>query len=135
MKIEIKLPDRELKKISNKIPGFREGTFKGLKRAILFVEGKAKQNFGGVGQVGVITGTLRRSIKTNVIKEGTRTRAIIGSNVIYARIHEFGGQAGRGRSVRIPARPYIGPAITDNETEIKNIIQRAIRKEINKGTI
>lgn len=31
----------------------------------------------------------------------------IGSNVIYARIHQLGGMAGRGRRVRIPARPYL----------------------------
>ena len=36
--------------------------------------------------------------------------AVIGSDVPYARIHEFGGQAGRNRSVAIPARPYLTPA-------------------------
>ncbi|WP_448377770.1 phage virion morphogenesis protein, partial [Fervidobacterium sp.] len=33
---------------------------------------------------------------------------IIGTNVVYARIHQYGGYAGRGRKVRIPARPYLG---------------------------
>ncbi|MCC7167811.1 MAG: phage virion morphogenesis protein [Rhodospirillales bacterium] len=32
----------------------------------------------------------------------------IGSNLAYARIHQLGGQAGRGRKVTIPARPYLG---------------------------
>lgn len=31
--------------------------------------------------------------------------------VPYARIHEFGGNAGRGLKSKIPARPYIGPAM------------------------
>lgn len=35
-----------------------------------------------------------------------------GSKVPYARIHEFGGMAGRGLKTRIPARPYLHPAVT-----------------------
>lgn len=37
----------------------------------------------------------------------------IGSVMIYAAIHQFGGQAGRGGKVRIPARPFLGLSATD----------------------
>ncbi|QPJ63713.1 MAG: phage virion morphogenesis protein [Candidatus Nitronauta litoralis] len=30
-----------------------------------------------------------------------------GTNMIYAAIHNFGGKAGRGKKVDIPARPYL----------------------------
>ena len=33
---------------------------------------------------------------------------IFGSNMVYARIHQQGGQAGRGNKTTIPARPYMG---------------------------
>lgn len=33
--------------------------------------------------------------------------ALVGTNVIYAAIHQFGGKAGRGLSVTIPARPFL----------------------------
>ena len=33
--------------------------------------------------------------------------AIIGSNLDYAAIHQLGGQAGKNKSVSIPARPYL----------------------------
>lgn len=36
-----------------------------------------------------------------------RTSASVGSNKVYAAIHQFGGQAGRGRRVTIPARPFL----------------------------
>lgn len=36
-----------------------------------------------------------------------------GASAAYAMIHQFGGQAGRGRKVNIPARPYL--PITDGE--------------------
>ena len=31
----------------------------------------------------------------------------IGTNVVYSAIHQFGGKAGRGKKVSIPARPFI----------------------------
>ncbi|HBO4159162.1 TPA: phage virion morphogenesis protein, partial [Pseudomonas aeruginosa] len=34
-------------------------------------------------------------------------QAQIGSNLSYAPIQQLGGQAGRGRKVTIPARPYL----------------------------
>lgn len=33
--------------------------------------------------------------------------AIVGTNEPYAAIHQFGGKAGRGRKVDIPARPFL----------------------------
>ncbi len=33
---------------------------------------------------------------------------LVGSDKPYAAIHQLGGQAGRGRKVRIDARPYLG---------------------------
>jgi phage virion morphogenesis protein len=46
---------------------------------------------------------LRNSISYNA---GAREISI-GTNVIYAAIHHFGGQAGRGKKVTIPARPFM----------------------------
>lgn len=40
----------------------------------------------------------------------------------YGRIHEKGGYAGRGRSVRIPARPYLRPALNDSVHVIQSMI-------------
>ncbi len=46
-----------------------------------------------------------------------------GSNVIYAAIHQFGGQAGRGLKTEIPARPSFG-INEEDETSILNIVNR-----------
>jgi phage gpG-like protein len=37
----------------------------------------------------------------------------VGSAMVYAAIHQFGGQAGRARSVNIPARPFLGLSTAD----------------------
>lgn len=49
------------------------------------------------------TGRLRNSITSRAYGD----RVEIGTKVVYAAIHQFGGKAGRGRKVTIPARPYL----------------------------
>lgn len=46
----------------------------------------------------------------------------IGTNAIQAAIHQWGGKAGRGHSVIIPARPYLGVG-PDDETAIVEIVE------------
>lgn len=47
---------------------------------------------------------LYDSYTYNVLPSGVE----IGSNSAYARIHHFGGKAGRGHAVRVEARPVLG---------------------------
>ena len=35
------------------------------------------------------------------------TSVTIGNSAIYSAIHQFGGQAGKGKKVKIPARPFL----------------------------
>lgn len=62
----------------------------------------AAKKFGAIKPL-VKTGRLLRSIKWKAGKD----YVVIGTNVIYAAIQQFGGMAGRGRTVEIPARPFI----------------------------
>lgn len=79
--------------------------------------GKILQIGGGRGLAGSIT--PRYSAK----------EAIVGTNLIYARIHQKGGMAGRGRKVKIPARPYL--TITNQElADIENRILNHMTKGV-----
>lgn len=55
------------------------------------------------GQILQVSGQLASSISTYYDNDS----AVIGSNLDYAAIHQLGGQAGRNKSVEIPARPYL----------------------------
>ena len=57
------------------------------------------------------TARLRKSIE----HRATGDEVTVGSNVEYARIHQMGGRAGRGLSVDLPARPYLGVSKQDAE--------------------
>ena len=67
------------------------------------------------GQILQVEGKLAASINTFYDDDSV----IIGSNLDYAAIHQLGGQAGRNKSVSIPARPYL--KLTDSD--YKEILQ------------
>ncbi len=70
----------------------------------------------------------RESIR-EVSVAGNLIRGIIGSEVEYAAIHEFGGTIKfkkRGGSVRIPARPYLTPAVKDAREDIMDIFKESV---------
>ena len=49
------------------------------------------------------TGAMRQSID----ELSDNDTALVGTNMVYAAIHQFGGWAGRNRKVYIPARPFL----------------------------
>lgn len=77
---------------------------------------KAVKNRAETGKFGKTlqdTGRLRSSVTFE--PRTTKNEVYVGSNVIYARIHQLGGKAGRGKKVTIPARPYLGISKEDQE--------------------
>jgi phage virion morphogenesis protein len=59
---------------------------------------------GGSAKMLRDTGALYDSQVHSVSGTGVK----VGTNSAIGGIHQFGGQAGRGRKVTIPARPYLG---------------------------
>lgn len=57
----------------------------------------------------------------------TKDEASVTTNKVYAAIHHFGGQAGRGRKVTIPARPWAYLS-TEAEKEIEDAIIHHTKK-------
>ena len=43
----------------------------------------------------------------SITRHSDATSAVVGTNTVYAAIHNFGGKAGRGCKVEIPARPFL----------------------------
>lgn len=48
-----------------------------------------------------------------------RNQVEVGSNVVYARIHQLGGETGRGHAAKIPARPYLGMSKADEREALE----------------
>lgn len=68
-------------------------------------------------------------LTTSVQNYTTGTTVRVGSNLVYAAIHQFGGQAGRGRKVTIPARPYLGLSDADR-TAIAELVTDTLERRL-----
>lgn len=69
------------------------------------------------GMILQISGQLASSVNTYYDDDS----AIIGSNLEYAAIHQIGGQAGRSKSVEIPARPFLQLTPEDFEEILQSV--------------
>ncbi len=70
---------------------------------------KRKKKNKWPGQILQVEGKLAASVNTQYDNDS----AVIGSNLPYAAIHQLGGQAGKNKKVKIPARPYL--KLTDDD--------------------
>ena len=70
------------------------------------------------GRILQVRGELASSITSYYDSDS----AVVGTNKVYAAIHQFGGDAGRGKKAKIPARPYLS-LTTNDEKQIINEIE------------
>ncbi len=78
------------------------------------------------GQLTSRSGTLRGSIA--VYPQGGG-RVKVGTPVVYAAIHEFGGAMANGGTM--PQRPYLIPALETKHDEAEKTIAAVLRQELN----
>lgn len=66
---------------------------------------------------------LRGHLKGDITYRASADAVEVGSPTKYARVHQLGGRAGRGRKVTIPPRPFLGIDAGDR-TMIIGTLQR-----------
>jgi phage virion morphogenesis protein len=76
-----------------------------------------KQKLGRSPKILTELHDLRSSYSYAATKESVE----VGSNLVYSRIHQLGGQAGKGKRVTLPARPALGLSSDDND-EIQTLL-------------
>ena len=83
---------------------------------------------------GNLMNSVLQSIEAKV--DGDKLSVSIGSDLPYAKIHEYGGFAGRkgpfkkreGKRPYLPPRPYLHPAITDLQQALPDLLEQAIQQ-------
>jgi len=146
---EVKVKITGLPEVKNLSKEWKEGVFKGLRKAMLYFERKAKQRFGTAGNINAVTGNYRRNINSSVSEMGNIIVGTLHGNVAYAAVHEYGFKGtvsvpahnrrtkksgsvnvrAHTRRVNIPQRPLLTPAISENIKRGSVIIRDAILKE------
>ena len=101
-----------------------------------FAGSASKGNSGNLlaSRSGKLLNSVLNSIQ--VSPDGERLAVSIGSDLPYARIHEYGGFAGRrgpykkkdGHRSYIPPRPYLRPAINDLQKALPALLEQAIQQ-------
>lgn len=56
---------------------------------------------------------MQGDLATSITSKYDDNSAVVGTNKVYAAIHQFGGNTGRNKKVEIPARPYL--KLTDED--------------------
>jgi phage virion morphogenesis protein len=65
-------------------------------------------------------------LRNSISSTARGSSVAVGTNVEHARIHQFGGDAGRKTArVNVPARPFLGVS-ADDRREIRRIVDDAI---------
>ena len=66
----------------------------------------------------------------SITSDYSNDMATVGTDEPYAAIHQFGGKAGRGRKVEIPARPFLALTPQDKADileDVQGYFQRLIK--------
>jgi len=88
--------------------------FNKKKSAIVGKKGKYKASFEKELKSRKIL-QLSGQLAASIVEAVDANSAAVGTNKKYARIHQLGGMAGRGRKVKIPARPFL--KLTSGDTD------------------
>jgi phage virion morphogenesis protein len=107
-------------------------SYKGKTHTKKGVQTKRFQKFALGKQILIASSQLRSSINRQV----GDSSVTVGTNKVYAAIHQFGGKAGRNKSVSIPARPYfpIRRGAIDDKTKqmMLKYLDKKLLKSISK---
>lgn len=77
---------------------------------------------------------LTRRLLRSITYAATYDSVEVGTNVVYAAIHQFGGSAGRGGRSKIDARPYLGLGEPD-KVELLAILNDHLRRAWNSAAL
>ena len=125
--IEIKIDDREIQRLLKKLTAKSENLRPLMKNIAGIMMDSVEENFDKQGIPDKWTPLAKSTIKqrtkkgywpgrilqmrgelaASITSKYDDNSTVVGTNKIYAAIHQFGGHAGRGRKAESPARPYL----------------------------
>jgi len=125
--IEIKVDDKEIQQLLKKLISKTENLRPLMKNISEILLDSVEENFEKEGRAEKWTPLAKPTIKqrtkkgywpgkilqvkgelaASITSKYDENSAVVGTNKVYAAIHQFGSDAGRNKKVEIPARPYL----------------------------
>ena len=133
--------------------GLRDAMRRGMGRAVLLVQTRSKEDKLSGQVLKVRTGRLRRSITSRIADDGDdKVVGTVGTNVEYARVHEYGFQglvtvrehlrrtkSGGTATVRthparmnLPERSFLRSALAELQPEIREEFEQAVQQALQR---
>jgi HK97 gp10 family phage protein len=123
--VQINTP-RKTEEMLRKMPDeFRAALLDAMKIIAPAIERIVKKSFGTEGKPGVRSGHLRRSIYSKAYERASNVIGVVGTEVIYGRFLEDGTK-------KMKAKPFLRPAITENQEKIDLKLQEIVARRMNK---
>lgn len=139
--IEIKVEDKELQKLLKKLAEKSQNLRPLMKNIAGIMQDSVEENFEKEGRPAKWTPLAESTIKqrkkkgywpgrilqrrgelaASITSKYDENSAVVGTNKVYAAIHQFGGDAGRGKKVKIPARPFLMLGEKENAEIIQEV--------------
>lgn len=145
--IEIRIANEELQRVLNELVQKSSDLRPLMKNIAGILEDSVEENFEQEGkpdkweelkpstikqrtQKGYYPGKIlqmRGELAASITSKYDENSAIVGTNKVYAAIHQFGGEAGQNKEAEIPERPYL--KLGDSElNDIKNAVQKYLQE-------
>lgn len=143
--ITLEIDDQPLRQALQRLSGQLDDLSPVMEKIAGDLQSAVEQNFATEGErIGHLWKKSRRAIQQggktlqdtgrlagSITKETGRDYAMVGTNVIYAAMMQFGGKKSQFPHLwgDIPARPYLG-LNADDEEDIRDKISKALQKAI-----
>lgn len=135
----------------NAMPGrLRQELVAGIGRAVLKLQARVKDGKLSDEVLHVRSGRLRRSITGRVTQDADRVTGIVGTNVIYGRVHEYGFEGvvtvrehlrravsgaavnvrAHSRHMNLPQRSFLRTALAEMAPEIRTEFEQAVNRAV-----
>lgn len=149
--VEISGDSQIIAKLESFTPRLQVNLVKKMRLAMIYLAGYVKSEKLSGQVLNVRTGTLRRSITQQVTDEAESITGIVGANIKYAAIHEYGFQGTEqvkehirhsstgkaavvrafSRRVNMPERSFLRSSLTDTTDKITEYLQQAVTDTAN----
>ena len=100
-----------------------------MMRCAIMVQRRVKEKLSGP-VLKVQTGSLRSSIHAEVKAGRNSILGVVGTNIKYAGIHEYGGMGGRYGTAKYPERSFLRSSLKELTPEIKDLLKKDAIKTV-----
>jgi len=138
MEMRITGTEEVMRRLTGLSRELHQENIRAMEASVIYITNVSKQDYLSgprPEKLDVVTGRLRSSVNYKVTGEGNDLKGIVGTNVVYGRIHELGGYLMRHGDIVgfMPARPFLSAALQAAHDFVIERFGRGVQAVISRG--